>query len=102
MIKLDLRNLTQAHIEEARPNEGRCSYSSPCIIGALMTPEERASLATSDFDLEDITHLVANGIMTFTTPEQAEQARTIQFAFDCLSRDEINRALKAINPELSF
>ena len=41
MIKLDLHNLTEEKIAEAMTNIGKCTYSSPCIIGALMTPEQR-------------------------------------------------------------
>jgi hypothetical protein len=102
IIHLDLNNLTQAHIEEARPHKGKCSYNSPCIIGALMTPEQREYLEKKGLDRESITSLVESGIATFANCRQAVRARAVQYAFDCEDSATINAAIKAINPELSW
>jgi hypothetical protein len=40
-IKIDLRDLTQAHLDECAPALGTCSNAAPCIIGTLMTRDER-------------------------------------------------------------
>ena len=40
-IKIDLCDLTEAHLEEALPHMGACSYASPCIIGTLMPKRKR-------------------------------------------------------------
>lgn len=44
-IKIDLRDLTPAHLEEAKPHMGRCRYDSPCIIGSLIPEEQRSDPA---------------------------------------------------------
>src|SRR3546814_13845040 len=41
VIAINLDDLTQAHIDQAAPHIRQCTYSSPCIIGAMMTPEQR-------------------------------------------------------------
>lgn len=40
-IKIDLRNLTLQHMVQADQGDDSCDYADPCIIGTLMTPEER-------------------------------------------------------------
>ena len=76
MITLDLRNLTEEMIDEATPFMGACSYRAPCIIGTLMTPEERQSTTGS------IHTLMCNKEVEFPNRGQAAIAERLQFAFD--------------------
>ncbi|WOF44337.1 hypothetical protein KNJ79_05240 [Sphingopyxis indica] len=84
-IHIDLNNLTQAHIDEAAPNIRECTYSSPCIIGALMTPEEQL---LADRPLEDtvgsmhIGGLVKAGRVVLADPGQLCELKQLQEAFD--------------------
>jgi hypothetical protein len=102
LIRLNLNKLTQAHIEEARPNKGGCSYSAPCIIGALMTPRQREYLKKRKLDDAGIENLICDRIIAFPTSEQGKQARMVQYAFDCKDSATIDAAIKAINPKLSW
>jgi hypothetical protein len=43
-IEINLNDLTPARLEECKPFMGKRDYGSPCIIGSLMTPNERAEL----------------------------------------------------------
>lgn len=107
-IKIDLSCLTQAMIDEAMPNQGVCSYSSPCIIGALMKPEDRSSLRDQGVDGTGIKYLESDGLVEFTDPDQKKTAMLIQEAFDGASNGMIDsfspkrleNLLKKINPNL--
>lgn len=82
-ITLDLNDLTQANVDEAMPHMGACSYSSPCIIGSLMTPEQRETLAaTAGYDTTDINALVEEGVIAFADPDQLIHAMALQELFD--------------------
>lgn len=77
-IKIDLCDLTEAHLEEALPHMGACKYASPCIIGTLMPKNKAASL---DRDNTNIAALIAEGRVEM--PEgQANLATRLQKAFD--------------------
>lgn len=43
-ITIDLRNLTPAHLEEAKPHMGEGRYRDPCIIGTLIPEDQRPTL----------------------------------------------------------
>lgn len=84
-IKINLDDLTQAHIDEAAPFLRHCSYSAPCIIGALMPEHLRAA---ADDPLEDsdgsasIEALVKCGRIELADPSQIHALGDIQDAFD--------------------
>ena len=44
-IHIDLRNLTPEHLAASRPALGSCDYAGPCIIGSLLSEEQRELLA---------------------------------------------------------
>jgi hypothetical protein len=90
MINIDLNNLTPEIMARVKPNLGKCKYTAPCIIGALMTPDERK-------ELEDL-QLNGTGIGSLVGPEvysedfcpdrvsipqdQFDDAKLLQKAFD--------------------
>lgn len=81
-IHLDLRDLTDAHLAEALPHIAACRYSAPCIIGSLLTPEQRTLLDNvTPHNIDNVDSLVAKGFITF--PEgQLELATSLQDFFD--------------------
>lgn len=72
MIQIYTARLTQAHLDEAFPHMGACRYTSPCIIGTLMTPEERTKVS----DVASICHL------TKVEVDDLAYAIRLQDAFD--------------------
>lgn len=95
IIQLNLDNLTQAMVDQALPNMGDCNYSSPCLIGAMMTHEQRAYLSEKGSDncaVGQCDHI------QFPDPEQARVATEIQRAFD---RDNLD-SLAELLPHLDF
>ena len=80
MIGIDLNNLTQAHLDEAKPHMGKCRYSSPCIIGALLTPSHRDYL-DSDGDDQSVGVLQYKGFVR-VPDDQLLDAIHLQTAFD--------------------
>ncbi len=90
-IKIDLRDLTPAHLEEAKPNMGKHRYHSPCIIGTLIPPEQRRMRGIKQ--THDIT------VQPFEFPEgQRLIALELQEAFD--SRDW-DRVLEIAEPYIN-
>ena len=87
-IKIDLRDLTDAHVEQALNRRGQCLYTAPCIIGTLIPEDQRERLDNFDLSLERVPHmqpkieeLVAAGHIVM--PEgQTELATKLQTAFD--------------------
>ena len=82
-IKIDLRDLTQAHLDECAPVLGSCSNSAPCIIGTLMTPDERnyrPLASVGSLRREDILEI---------PDEQVEDAMRMQWAFDQSRWDDL-------------
>ena len=79
-INLDLRNLTPAHFEEAEAKQGRagCHYTDPCIIGTLMTEEERQHNKHLGRDEMAVSVLP----IEWPNASQATDARRLQKAFD--------------------
>jgi len=47
-IRIDLNDLTQEKLEATLQNIGVCDYRAPCIIGALVSEEDRVTLQESD------------------------------------------------------
>ena len=107
-VKLDLRNLTQAHIDEAMPHLGQCLYSAPCIIGTLIPEHQREKFDNLNGELEYIddlpmiSELVAQDLIEFPDDVQAGLAKTLQLAFDnkeygqsrfAAAIEEVNRVL---------
>jgi hypothetical protein len=82
-IKIDLNNLTRAHLDECVSHLGACQYDAPCIIGTLMSPADRRRLAFEVAGtLEDeIAALVSAGLITIPA-EQLKDAKALQKAFD--------------------
>lgn len=89
MIKIDLRNLTQAKLElslkaraEAQAEDNySCKYSAPCIIGTLIPEDAKLD---SFYDSTGVGHLLAE--MIFEAPEdQHDQLKALQNAFDAPS-----------------
>ena len=79
-VKLDLNDLTQAHLDECRPHCGwGCTYDAPCIIGTLIPKDVREDPAMPQ-------HSGINGgrIQKFvrTIPEQMPDLVALQDAFD--------------------
>src|SRR3546814_11523464 len=87
VIAINLDDLTQAHIDQAAPHIRQCTSSSPRIIGALLTPEQRevadkhigldasgTSTAASTLANED--HVV------LVDPDQLPAVQEIHPAFD--------------------
>ena len=74
-IKLDLRDLTPAHLEEAKPHMGKCRYHSPCIIGSLIPPDKRRMRGIKQ------THDLSQQPFEFPD-DQVIDAQNMQNAFD--------------------
>jgi len=96
MTTIDLNNLTQAHVDEAAPHIGKCTYSAPCIIGALMTPEEREAAdepLRGGHDPSAIRMLVADCRVRLADPDQLQKLSDLQYAFDTSNTTALTRLL---------
>lgn len=82
-IHIDLRNLTQAHVDEVLPYMGECSYASPCIIGTLVPKEHREYLdkCREASGSPELTVLVNSGKVTVQDGQLGE-ATHLQDTFD--------------------
>lgn len=88
-ITIDLNNLTPELLVECDPHLGKCDYSAPCVIGALMPPAERFFVADlSAGDEDDVRYLVEQGVFIIP-PEQMEDAIDIQEYFDSHDWDSV-------------
>jgi hypothetical protein len=96
-IKIDISKLTMKHFEEATKNSAgsRGLYSSPCILGTLMTPEERDYLKTNGFDSCGIRILIANGIVEVSS-DQEDDIFPLQKLFDNNSIDLLREKILEI------
>lgn len=89
-IKIDLRDLTQAHLDEAVPHMGKCSYASPCIIGSLIPVEHREAFDNRNRELKEhgilsqptVGILAHAKLIEFADPEQQDAAAELQEYFD--------------------
>ena len=82
-IKIDLRDLTQEHLDEAFKNLGQCDYAAPCIIGVLMDESDRFRIneALSGQYQDGLTYLVLDGLVSIP-PDQLIDAQYMQDQFD--------------------
>jgi len=82
-IKIDLNDLTPAHLEACKPHMGSCEYNSPCVIGTLMEPKQREWLAAEVpmMPLDEVGPLVHRGLISIPE-EQLKDAEFLQAAFD--------------------
>lgn len=107
-IKLDLRDLTQAHIDEAMPKIGSCTYQAPCIIGTLIPPEQRAEAdeASDNWDghigSDSVANLISRHILHFPTKQQEELAKELQKPFDLADKRAFASAVKQLNQTLGL
>lgn len=119
-VKLDLRNLTQAHIDEALPKIGQCKYAAPCIIGTLMPEDVRERFDNTDenglmaglvgasgYQLDQnpvIGELVSQDLVEFPDDRQRDLASELQMAFDndgiIRFRDAVNKVNRAYDLNL--
>ena len=90
MITLDLERLTTKHFADAEYSGTSCHYDGPCIIGTLMTEEQREWATHNDVGLVRPNN---TGPLQFLTVEQAEVAARLQQAFD--QRDTTRNRLVA-------
>lgn len=82
-IKINLLDLTEAHLKEALPHLGACHYASPCIIGTLIPVEHRERLDNhGEFGSPMINQLVKEGVVEFADERQARIAANMQTRFD--------------------
>ena len=75
-IRIDLNDLTQAHVNECAPYLGKCSYDAPCIIGTLLPVEVR-----KEFGGMSIYSLIVGGWVS-APKEQENEIEELQGAFD--------------------
>lgn len=103
MIKIDLNDLTQDKLDLAMPNLRKCTYRSPCILGALMTESERKT-ADTPFGEVEYSDNILNLVNTYKTVEmpqgQLDLAFRIQTAFDEGNLDTLSTAITELNPSL--
>lgn len=84
-IKIDLNNLANVDMSKLG-TPGSCRYQDPCIIGLLMTPQERE--IADNQDVPAIWRLIDVGLVEIPK-EQAHDANEMQVAFDHSRMDEV-------------
>lgn len=90
--KINLDQLTQAHVDEAMVNFGvGCNYAAPCIIGTLVHPDKREIFdnicnhpddETISIDDSTVDTLSMHGLFEFPNIDQQREAGEMQCAFD--------------------
>lgn len=92
MFKIDLRNLTQAHLDECLPNidSASCDYAAPCIIGTLIPRLDRAAANQIIGPIS----LVSRTALFCMPEDQIDAAFMLQNAFDGGDKDEVLRLAK--------
>lgn len=92
-IQIDLRNLTQNHLDACLPHLGACSYAAPCIIGTLIPEDQREHMDLARDPKAGafltIDELVKQGLIQFPDAIQERAARRLQEAFDESNADEL-------------
>jgi len=78
-MRTDLARVTYDVL--AQPGYGNCTYSSPCAVGAMMTPEQRQALIEINADTDRIAALIDSGRITVPEDQAADFVR-LQLAFD--------------------
>ena len=101
-ITIDLRtDLTDEVVAAALPHIGACLYSAPCIIGAMIPEDMRASLDHPSDGNTAITCHTARGRVRFLSGQQTRKAKRLQQAFDCDGDEEFLRVLAKVRAELA-
>jgi len=77
--KIDLNDLTQAHLDECRPHMGVEAYKAPCVIGTLLPKEVR-----EDPEFPQYIGINSERIKAFVEfiPEQLDDLTELQYHFD--------------------
>jgi hypothetical protein len=84
-IHIDLKNLTEEKIQEAlAAGRDDCLYTSPCIVGSLMTDDERNQLKLANRDGWRISALIDKGEVTCPTGQSGDIMR-LQSRFDTIN-----------------
>lgn len=86
-IQIDLRQLTQEHLNQCEPHAGRCHYAAPCIIGTLVPEDQRANL-DEPTGFASIDSLVDDSYLTIPE-DQIDAAIELQAAFDLGDWDQV-------------
>jgi hypothetical protein len=77
---IDLDTLTQEQFDRAMANPGVCSYSSPCIIGAMLPPTLVARIVTAGDDQTGLPYM--DDFFRFKSREDMDRANRLQKLFD--------------------
>ena len=85
LVHIDLRALTPAHLEEARPFMGSCDYAAPCIIGTLIPPGFRRHFGGCGIGWLVMTKDI------IVPEEQHDDIRRLQRAFDHGEWEEVEK-----------
>lgn len=87
---VDLSALTQEQFDRAMQNPGSCSYSGPCILGAMMPDELVATLKDKALDTSSVTRLENLGYVSFEDAKALNKARSVQQAFDWFNSNPLH------------
>jgi hypothetical protein len=82
-IVIDLAKLPEAFAPN--PQLSSCKYTTPCIIGSLMTPEEREHLANTGHDGHSVDYLMRDGYLDFADRDMRVDAINLQRLWDARS-----------------
>lgn len=98
-IKLDLRTALHDIPDDIEPSDA-CLYTAPCIIGRMMTPEQRLAIADEDLDSSFVSTLIAAKVL-IVPEEQIEDFSALQNANDRAARgDDYGDALLEVVAQL--
>lgn len=95
-IALDLKTglpKVRRSFKKLSANVGKCSYQTPCAIGAMMTPAQRRGLL--DVDKSTIGRLIMDRRVVLASG-QACDFRDLQYAFDGGSEAEFTRTVERL------
>ena len=82
IAKLNLRTgLPKARAIYAELEPGRCTYTAPCVIGAMVAPEKRGLLEGANEEDTAIKRLIADGVVVVPKYQVADFVR-LQMSFD--------------------
>lgn len=90
-IKIDLRTALASIPDDITPS-AHCTYTAPCIIGRMMTPEERRRVATTLGDGASIHRVIANGLVEVPV-DQTGDIEELQRLNDCQCHDGLTEAV---------
>ena len=74
---------------------GLCLYTAPCVIGAMLTPEQRLAIKDAGYDGEPIGALVEVGVV-LAPAEQIEDIERLQIAFDKIEPEDFKDTVRAL------